>query len=200
MNTVHSGGQPYATLHIGCDSVPMKFKVDTGAEIKVLPITAFDKFAEICMNRLKPTQVRLTGYSRNVVPTTGKCQIECKLREKPHTLEFFIADTNAMPILGFDSCRAMELLKIENRVLKMTQTEVAALNTDPRHRHYVTDARHRRYVTDARHRRRVVTDPRQNFSNAETRVLLKEVGLEKTTLSSCFSNEVSNSKKNMGRN
>ena len=34
-----------------------------------------------------------------------------------------------------------------------------------------------------------------NFSNAETRVLLEEVGLEKTTLSSCFSNGVSNCKK-----
>ena len=34
-----------------------------------------------------------------------------------------------------------------------------------------------------------------NFSNAETRVLLEDVGLEKTTLSNCFSNEVSNSKK-----
>ena len=60
VNAVHSGGQPYATLHVGCDSVPMKFKVDTGAEINVLPITSFDKLAESHMNRLKPTQVRLT--------------------------------------------------------------------------------------------------------------------------------------------
>ena len=29
VNTVHSGGQPYTTLHIGCESVPMEFKVDT---------------------------------------------------------------------------------------------------------------------------------------------------------------------------
>ena len=94
VNAVHSGGQPYATLHVGCDSVPMKFKVDTGAEINVLPITAFYKHAESHMNRLKPTQVRLTGYSGNVVPTTYTCQIECKLREKPHTLEFVIADTH----------------------------------------------------------------------------------------------------------
>ena len=57
------------------------------------------------MKQLKPTQVRLTGYSGNVVPTTGTCRIECKLRDKPHTLEFFIADTRATPILGFDSCR-----------------------------------------------------------------------------------------------
>ena len=47
-----------------------------------------------------------------------------------HTpLSFFIADTHATPILGFDSCRAMGLVKIENRVLKMTHTEVAALKT-----------------------------------------------------------------------
>ena len=117
VNAVHSGGQPYVTLHGGCDSVPMKCKVDTGAEINVLPITVFDKLAESHINRLKPTHVRLTGYSGNVVHTTGTCHIEGKLREKPHTLEFFIAETHATPSLGFDSCRAMELVKIENRIL-----------------------------------------------------------------------------------
>ena len=34
-----------------------------------------------------------------------------------------------------------------------------------------------------------------NFSNAETRVLLEEVGIEKNMLSSCFSNEITNSMK-----
>ena len=102
--------------HVGCDSVPRKFKVDTGSEVNVVPITAFDKLAESRMNRLKLTQVRLTGYSGNVVPITGTCQIECKLREKPHTLEFFIADINAMPIFGFDSCRVVGLVKIENHI------------------------------------------------------------------------------------
>ena len=130
VNTVHSGGQPYTTLHVGCDSVPMKFKVDTGAQINVIPITAFDTLAESRMKQLKPTQVRLPGYSGNVVPTTGTCRIECKLRDKPHTLEFFlIADTHATPILGFDSCRAMGLVTIENRLLKMSHTEVAAVKT-----------------------------------------------------------------------
>ena len=129
VNTVHSGGQPYTTLHVGCDSVPMKFKVDTGAQLNVIPITAFDTLAESRMKKLKSTQVRLTGYSGNVVPTTGTCRIECKLRDKPHTLEFFIADTHATPILGFDSCRAMGLVTIENRVLKMSHTEVAAVKT-----------------------------------------------------------------------
>ena len=99
VNAVHSGGQHYTTLHVGCDSVPMKFKVDTGAQINVIPITAFDTLAESRMNQLKPTHVRLTGYSGNIVLTTGTCRIECKLREKPHTLEvFFIADTLATPI------------------------------------------------------------------------------------------------------
>ena len=34
-----------------------------------------------------------------------------------------------------------------------------------------------------------------NFSNTETRLLLEEVGIEKNTLLSCFSNEITNSKK-----
>ena len=37
--------------------------------------------------------------------------------------------THATPILGFDSCRAMGLVTIENRVLKMSHTEVAAVKT-----------------------------------------------------------------------
>ena len=32
-------------------------------------------------------------------------------------------------MLGFDSCRAMGLVTIENRVLKMSHTEVAAVKT-----------------------------------------------------------------------
>ena len=129
VNTVHSGGQPYTTLHVGCDSVPMKFKVDTGAQINVIPITAFDTLAESRMQHLKPTQVRLTGYSGNIVPTTGTCRIECKLRDKQHTLVFSIADTHATPIIGFDYCRAMGLVTIENLILKMSHTEVAAVKT-----------------------------------------------------------------------
>ena len=51
--------------------------------------------------------------------------------ERNHTplRVFFIADTHATPILGFDSCRAMGLVKIENRVPKMIHTEVAAVKT-----------------------------------------------------------------------
>ena len=129
VNTVHSGGQPYTTLHVGFDRVPMKFKVDTGAQIRVIPITALYTLAESRMKQFKPTQVRLTGYSGNVVPTTGKCRIECKLRDKPHTLELFIADTHATPIIGFDSCRAMGLVTIEYRILKMSHPEAAAVET-----------------------------------------------------------------------
>ena len=56
VNRVHSGGQPYTTLNVGCDSVPMKYKVDTGAQINGIPITAFDTLAESRMKQLKPTK------------------------------------------------------------------------------------------------------------------------------------------------
>ena len=75
VNTVHSGGQPYTTLHVGCVSVPMKFTVDTGAQINVIPITAFDTLAESCMKQLKPAQVRLMRYSGNGLRCTNHCHV-----------------------------------------------------------------------------------------------------------------------------
>ena len=39
VNVVKAWVQPYTTLHIGYDNVPIKFKVDTGAEVNLLPIT-----------------------------------------------------------------------------------------------------------------------------------------------------------------
>ena len=54
LNAVRFGGQQYAALHVVCDNVPMKCKVYTGAELNVLPITAFDELADNHMNRLKP--------------------------------------------------------------------------------------------------------------------------------------------------
>ena len=118
VDAIKLGGQPYTTLHIRHDNVPMKFKVDTGAEIKVLPITAFDKLAESRTKQLKPTRVRLTGYVGQNIPTTGTCKIECFLKGNTYSLEFFIADTNATHSIGFDSCRAMGLERID-RILEM---------------------------------------------------------------------------------
>ena len=100
-----------------------------GSEINVLPIT-FGKLVESLTKRLKPTRVRLTGYGSYEVPNTGTCHIECKPRDKMHSLEFFIADTTSTPIIGFDSYSAMGLVKIEDHVLMMTWAEVAAVKTD----------------------------------------------------------------------
>ncbi|KAI0228033.1 hypothetical protein LSAT2_021475, partial [Lamellibrachia satsuma] len=105
VNAVKSRCQSYTTLHVGRENLPLNYKVDTGSEIKVLPITTFGKLAESLTKRLKPTRARLTGYGGHEVPTTGTCRIECNIRDKTHSREFFIADTTSTHIIGFDSCR-----------------------------------------------------------------------------------------------
>ena len=130
VNAVTTRGQPFTTLHVGRDRVPLKFKVDTGADINVLPVKTFGQLAESHTKCVNPTTVKLTGYGGHAVPTTGTCNIRCRLRDKSHDLEFYIADTTATPIIGFSSCLEMGLVKIENRVLTIREAEVAAVATE----------------------------------------------------------------------
>ena len=64
------------------------------------------------------------------MPIKGTCRIECKLGRKTHSLYFYLAETEAIPILGFESCRAMGLVKIEDHTLKMTRAEVDQVSGD----------------------------------------------------------------------
>ena len=124
VNAVKSRGQPYTTLHVGRGNLPLHFKVDTCSEIKVLPITTFGKLPESLTKRLNPTHVRLRGYDGHEVPTACTCRMECNLRDKTHSREFFVADTTSTHIIGFDSCSIIGV------VLTMTRAEVAAIKTD----------------------------------------------------------------------
>ena len=45
-------------------------------------------------------------------------------------LGFFIVDTNETPVIGVDSCRAIGLVKIEDRALSMTRNEVATFKAE----------------------------------------------------------------------
>ena len=100
---VKADEQPYTTLYVGHDKIPMKFKFN-------------------------PTQIKLAGYGGHEIPTT--CKIECKLRGNKNTIEFFITDTEANPITGFNSGKAIGLIHIEDRMLKVTQVELAKVRME----------------------------------------------------------------------
>jgi hypothetical protein len=95
---------------------PIDFKLDTGAEVNVLPLEYFNKIDHHCM--LKPTAKLLKSYSGHKIKVKGVCWLECKLLNSTHICktEFFVVDELACPILGLLTCQELNLISRINYV------------------------------------------------------------------------------------
>ena len=59
----------------------VSFKLETGAEVNVMPMKVFKTFQQV---ELKPTEVRLTSYTGQQLDFTGQADFECSHKGK-HT-------------------------------------------------------------------------------------------------------------------
>ena len=64
--------ETYKTLEI--NQVPIKFKLDTGSNVHIIPNNVFMKLNQ----NLSKTNVKLTRYSDDFIPFAGKCVLPCK--------------------------------------------------------------------------------------------------------------------------
>eukprot|EP00731_Ephydatia_muelleri_P013204 Em0007g514a len=87
-------------------SVPIRLKVDTGAQANILPW----RYYKTLQNRptLKRTSVRLISYTGDTLPTIGQCDLHIK----DQCLEFFIVNTDQSPILGLKASQTLGLIKV----------------------------------------------------------------------------------------
>ena len=87
----------------------VNFKLDTGAEVNVMPMKVFKTFQQV---ELKPTEVRLTSYTGQQLDVAGQAEFECSHKGKQSKLKFVVVKTNAVPLLGFRSCQELNLIKV----------------------------------------------------------------------------------------
>lgn len=83
-------------------------KVDTGAEANVMSVSMFEKLPG--KPRLQKTNTILTAYGNNKIKPLGTTVLEARLKEKRHTLQFYIVDFMAPTIIGLPSCFLLNLL------------------------------------------------------------------------------------------
>eukprot|EP00731_Ephydatia_muelleri_P013210 Em0007g520a len=86
--------------------VPIRLKVDTGAQANILPW----RYYKTLQNRptLKRTSVRLISYTGDTLRTIGQCDLHIKNQ----CLEFFIVNTDQYPILGLKASQTLGLIKV----------------------------------------------------------------------------------------
>jgi RNase H-like domain found in reverse transcriptase/Reverse transcriptase (RNA-dependent DNA polymerase)/Integrase zinc binding domain len=91
------------------DKTKIKFKLDTGAEVSVLPYSSFLKLP--CASQLKPTKVRLVSFGNHEITPLGAISLNCMHGKHVETITFMVADVKSKPLLGLDACVKLGFIK-----------------------------------------------------------------------------------------
>ena len=119
-----SGNQAFCTLSVGSKQKSVKFKLDTGSQVNILPKSVFESLGG-CLESLDSPNETLSAYDNNRLESLGRCHLRCVHQKdrykKENTLAFHVVDTRSPPILGIRPCLDMGLIKL---IYTCTKTDV----------------------------------------------------------------------------
>lgn len=107
-NVVH--GQAFATLEVGNQDNEVKFKLDTGSQVNILPESLYNKLEHTYP--LKSPESQLYAYCGNSLKAIGQCNLNCKYRDHNASVKFYIVSTKSTPILSLQSCIDFGLIEL----------------------------------------------------------------------------------------
>lgn len=88
-----------------------RFKIDTGADANVIPLTYVNKLG-LPESIVEPSTICLRSYTGDKLDVIGTCWLYCQKDEKNYTIPFYVINTdNALPILGLETCILLNLIK-----------------------------------------------------------------------------------------
>lgn len=95
----------------------VKFKLDTGAEVNIIPRSVSDRLLLENSNiKLQKSDITLVGYGNYKTKAIGKINLTCKTNNKQFNLDFVVTNVESQPLLGLDACTKLELIKKVNIV------------------------------------------------------------------------------------
>ncbi|KAL4708755.1 hypothetical protein ACJJTC_007136 [Scirpophaga incertulas] len=101
-----------------CNNI-INFKLDTGADVNVLPLR-YLQILNIFQGELLKTNSRLSGYSGASIKVVGKIYLKVHYKNNLYLLEFTVADVESMPVLSRYACVELGLIQ---RVLSVQRSE-----------------------------------------------------------------------------
>ena len=99
----------FVDIEIGNKKIPVSFKLDTGAQMNVIPLHVFHQLE---CNNLERTTQRLCGYGGKPLKVGGKCTLACSYKRTQGQHHFYVVSTQAPPILGLSSCLSLNLIQL----------------------------------------------------------------------------------------
>lgn len=96
----------FVFLPISGSSSRIKFKVDTGSQVNIIPASTFQTPRNIHIETSKP-MFRLMHYSGNTLQIQCRCTFKCK----DQSLDFCVVETNQSAVLGCKASQQLGLIK-----------------------------------------------------------------------------------------
>ena len=90
-------------------NVPVKFKIDTGADGNVLPLSIVESLPGHI--QLQPTRTVLVAYGGTRLKPEGTVSLVCETAKAKANLEFYVINQSAVPIMGREASEELRLVK-----------------------------------------------------------------------------------------
>ena len=125
VSTIHIGSTEdnwHETMLAGKTGVSLK--LDTGAQVNVLPLQSLREATATNEVRIKPTNVVLTAFGDSKIKPLGTAVVPCKYKRSQWHVKLYITDGTNTPILGANTCEKMGLVKRVNALTRPMSRDV----------------------------------------------------------------------------
>nr|XP_022907407.1 uncharacterized protein K02A2.6-like [Onthophagus taurus] len=107
----------------------IKFKLDTGADVSVLPLHIFNSLN--VKKQLDLTPITLVAFGNNKLKPVGKIDLSCGYKNVSKIISFVVVNIKTEPLLGLSDCLKFNLLGRINTLNKIDeQTEMPKNKTE----------------------------------------------------------------------
>ncbi|CAH0730973.1 unnamed protein product, partial [Brenthis ino] len=92
------------------ENLPIKCKLDTGADISIMPLSIFQQINEKLSLKPIKTNIQLVSFEGSKVSPVGMVNLMCKYKNEKCFENFVIVDCHSM-LLGLPGCISLNLIK-----------------------------------------------------------------------------------------
>ena len=103
-----------ATLVIKMNDKNVRIKLDTGAEVNVMPTRVSRQIANT--KDMEQSNVKLKGYRGSAIPAVEESFIRCAYNNIYKGVKFYIVESSSKTELGLESCQYFKLIKIMDEI------------------------------------------------------------------------------------
>ena len=102
--------QAFASVNIGPKKTPIKFKIDTGSQVNIIPLSNFRELN--IKHPLLPPETQLSSYTGNPLNVRGTINLNCRYKAKQIETLFYVVETSRTPLMSLKTSLDLSLIQL----------------------------------------------------------------------------------------